>query len=83
MDTTIRIENEAILKGRWLRIHIPYDAKQSSMATIQNTGGSLLKKTKLYQGNNSIDISNITEETVNLKIETPLETILREIKINQ
>lgn len=80
---TIRIENETMVKGRWLRIHIPYDTRQGSTATIQDTGGSLLKKIKLYQGNNSIDISNLEEETVNIKIETPFETILREIKINQ
>ncbi len=72
-----------MVKGRWLRIHIPYDTKQLSTVTIQDTSGSLLKKTKLYQGNNSIDISNLAEETVNLKIETPFETILTEIKINQ
>ncbi len=82
MDTTIKIENEPILKGRWLRIHIPYDVNLLSTLSIQDTGGALLKKTKLYQGNNSIDISNIIEETINLKIETPLETIFREIKID-
>lgn len=71
-----------MLNGRWLRVYIPYDARQVSTASIQNTSGSLLKKTKLFEGNNSIDISNITDAVVNLKIETPFETILREIKIS-
>ena len=82
MITTIIIEKEAMIKGRWLRVHIPYETTRSSLATIQDAQGAMLKKINLFQRNNSIDISHIMDDTVNVKIETPLETIYREIKLS-
>jgi len=52
------------------------------VAKLQNENGVRLKKVTLKEGNNSIDISNIKNKIVNLKIETPYETILKKLNLS-
>lgn len=83
MNKGITIENEILLKGTWLRVNIPYKIMRKCSASIMDSQGALLRKLHLIEGSNVIDVSNIHCTTINLKIETPFETILKEVKLNQ
>ena len=78
-EITITTEKENY--GDWLKIYIPYPAKDKTTATVQNTHGEIIKHVKLNEGNNAIDISNIYEDIVDVKIDTPYEIVLRKINI--
>jgi hypothetical protein len=67
--------------GDWIKVFIPYSTTEKMTAHIQNDAGDILKMVKLIQGNNAIDISNVKNQTINLKIETPYETISKQIKV--
>lgn len=78
-EITIVAESEH--HGEWLKIYIPYAASHNTFASIQNTHGEVIKHLKLMEGNNAIDISTVDEEMIDVKVTTPYETILRQIKI--
>ncbi len=67
--------------GDWLKIFIPYPTAEKTSATIQNSHGEIIKHVKLNEGHNAIDISNVADDEVDVKIETPFEIILRKINI--
>jgi hypothetical protein len=77
----ISIQLEIQNHGEWIKIFIPYDSIEKMTARMQNDNGEVLKIVKLVQGNNAIDISNIKSKSINLKIETPFETISKRIVI--
>ncbi|MCY7292087.1 MAG: hypothetical protein LH615_07885 [Ferruginibacter sp.] len=81
MTSLITIETEKHNHGGWLKIYIPYHTTEKTIAIIQNTHGEVIKLIKLNEGTNSIDISNIFEEVVDVKIETAYEIILRKINL--
>lgn len=81
MTSQITIETEKQHYGNWLKINIPYPSLKKTTACLQNSHGEILKFVMLNEGNNTIDISNIVEEMVDVKIETPCEIILRKINI--
>jgi len=81
MTSQITIEAEKHNHGAWLKIYIPYPASDKTIAIIQNTHGEVIKYVNLNEGTNSIDISNIFEEVVDVKIETAYEIILRKINL--
>lgn len=78
-DISIQIEKQNY--GYWLTIYIPYTSDEEMKGILQNGHGEILKKVKLKQGNNSIDISNIKNTSINLKIETAYETILKKLNL--
>jgi hypothetical protein len=78
ISITIELQNH----GNWVKIFIPYSAPTKMMAILQNDYGEILKSVSLAEGNNSIDISNIKNSFVNIKIETPYETILKKLKLS-
>lgn len=82
MNTQITIKAELQHKGRWIKVNIP-SAKSSATAIVSSTQGEILKKVLLEAGNNAIDISGISNNSINIKVETDYETILKNIKLNQ
>ena len=81
MTSQITIEIEKHNHGDWLKIYIPYPTAEKTTASIQNSHGEIIKYLMLNEGNNAIDISNIEEHNVDVKIDTPFEIILRKINI--
>lgn len=81
MTKEIKIEVEKQNQGDWLNIYIPYKTDEDMFGILQNEHCETLKKVKLKQGNNSIDISNIKNRSINLKIETAYETILKNLNL--
>ncbi len=82
MSSAIRIQVEIQNHGYWLNVYITYQTDEEMVAKLQNENGEILKKVTLKEGNNSIDISNIKNKIVNLKIETPYETILKKLNLS-
>jgi predicted DNA-binding helix-hairpin-helix protein len=80
MEEMVRIEQEENNRSRWIKVFVPHKAVPGSNASIQDRQGVVLKRLSLNAGYNAIDISQIAEDTINIKIETPYETILKEIK---
>ena len=81
MITEIFIQTEKQNHGHWLKIFIPYPTLEKTTASIQNSHGEIIKHVLLNEGNNAIDISNIKEDVVDVKIDTPYEIVLRKINI--
>ena len=79
MIKEIDIQVERQNHGDWIKIFIPYPSDEKMLAVLQNEYGETIKRVKLTGGNNSIDISNITTASVNIKIETASETILKKL----
>jgi len=82
MMSEIRISTEKENFGDWLKIFIPYSTERIT-ACIQNSHGEIIRHVKLNEGNNAIDISSIEDESVDVKIDTPYETILRKVNISK
>lgn len=83
MTKEIKIEVEKQNHGDWLNIYIPYKTDEEMFGILQNEHCETLKKVKLKPGNNAIDISNIKHKSINLKIETAYETILKNLNLNE
>jgi hypothetical protein len=83
MTTEISIEVETQNHGNWIKIFIPYPSSEKMIATLQNVDGEVIKRVKLLSGNNAIDISQIIQSTILLKIESPFETISKKITLNK
>ena len=81
ITSLITILREKQNHGDWLKIFIPYAASDKTTAYIQNSHGQIIKHVYLNEGNNAIDISNIEEDIVDVKINTPHEIILKQIKL--
>ncbi len=81
MTKEIKIQLEKQNQGDWLNIYIPYKTDEAMTCLLQNEHGETLKKVQLKQGNNSIDISHINNKSINLKIETAYETILKNLNL--
>lgn len=81
MTKEIGIQVERQNHGDWIKVYIPYRSNERTFALLQNEYGEILRRVQLNEGNNSIDISHITGTSVNLKIETAYETILKQIKL--
>jgi hypothetical protein len=83
MEKSITIHTEIQNRGCWVKINIPYSAGEEIMASIFHENSELLKKVQLSEGNNAIDISGIYCQYIQVKVETPFETILKIEKIIQ
>ncbi len=83
MESNITITEEHSNKSNWLKIFIPKKVATTALAIIKKTDGDILRKITLDEGNNSIDITNINETTISVKVETPYETILKHLIINK
>lgn len=83
MNREITIKAELQHKGRWIKVNIPAPTQSPATATVSSAEGEVLKKVMLEEGNNAIDISGILNNSVNIKVETTFETILKHIKLNQ
>ncbi len=81
MSKQIEVAIEKMNRGNWLKVFIPYNTQKEMTATLQNHGGETLKKMKLESGNNLIDIEAIARQTISIKIDTPFETILKELNL--
>lgn len=82
MPVEISIEIERQNHGDWLNVYIPYQSDEAMACILQNEYGEVIKKVKLKAGSNSIDISSIKNTTINLKIETAYETILKKLNLD-
>jgi len=82
MTKEIDIQIERQNHGDWIKINMPYRSTEETFALLQNEYGEIIRRVKLTEGNNSIDISNINSSFINLKIETPYETILKKLKLS-
>ncbi|MEO6539758.1 MAG: hypothetical protein ABIN74_02160 [Ferruginibacter sp.] len=82
MAKDIHIQIERQNQGDWINIYIPYPSDEKMFGSLQNEQGEIVKKVTLKQGNNSIDISSIKSTSINLKIETAYQTILKKLKLS-
>ena len=82
MSTEITIQVETQSHGNWLKIFIPPASGGQSVACIQNNHGDTIRNVTLSSGNNAIDISQVTDTDIQVKIETYGETLLRKIQIH-
>jgi hypothetical protein len=80
MQDMVTIEQEENNRSRWIKVFVPFNASKGSSATIQDEHGTLLKRISLHGGHNAIDITGITISPFNIKVETPYETILKELR---
>lgn len=78
-EIDIQIDRENY--GDWIKIFIPYASDEQMFGILQNEQGATVKKLKLTEGYNSIDISNLNCAFIHLKIETPYETIFKKLKL--
>jgi hypothetical protein len=79
MTTEISIQVENQNHGNWIKIFIPYPSSEKMIATLQNVDGETIKRVNLLSGNNAIDISEIIQSTILLKIDSAFETISKKI----
>ncbi|HZV70262.1 MAG TPA: hypothetical protein VFG10_11990 [Saprospiraceae bacterium] len=79
MPGQIELVVEKMNHGHWLRVTVPYTTNIIMTAMLQNSKGEMLKTVKLVTGNNLIDIEMITDQNVSIKIDTPFETLLKEL----
>lgn len=79
MARQIELAIEKMNHGNWLKVSIPYTTPIAMTATLQNDHGQMLKMVKLVSGNNLIDLESISKQSVHIKIDTPFETILKEM----
>jgi hypothetical protein len=68
-------------RGNWLKVFIPYETTALMTGTLQNHCGEILKMMKLETGNNLIDIEAFTMQNISIRIDTPFETILKELNL--
>lgn len=80
MAEMITIEQEENNRSRWIKVFVPGKGNGESMASIQDRQGVILKRLSLNAGYNAIDISHIAENPISIKVETPYETVLKELK---
>lgn len=81
-ENNIHIQLDKQPQGNWLSIFIPQHQQQKNLAVITNEQGETLKRVNLQEGNNSVDISTLTDNYLHIKVETQQEIILKKIKIN-
>jgi hypothetical protein len=81
MTSEISIQIETQNHGDWIKIYIPYPSSEKMIATLQQVDGEVIKRVKLLSGNNAIDISQIIQSTILIKIESPFETISKKIML--
>lgn len=81
MADMVTIEQEENNRSRWIKVFVPTGAMEGSSVSIQDKQGALLKRISLNAGYNAIDISEVSETRINIKVETPYETILKEINL--
>ncbi len=82
MTKEIHIQVERQNRGEWINIYIPYPSDENMFGSLQNEEGEIVRRVKLKEGNNSIDISNIKTASINLKVETAYQTILKKLKLS-
>lgn len=61
--------------GLWLKIIIPYATERAMTATLQDPRGELIKQVRLISGNNLIDIEALPMKGIQVKIDTPYESL--------
>jgi hypothetical protein len=81
MVTQISIEIEKQNHANWIKIFMPYPSSEKMIATLQNEAGETIKRVKLLPGNNAIDISQIIQSTILVKIDCAFETISKKIML--
>lgn len=81
MISVITISVEIQNHGDWIKVFVPYETSKIMFAQLQNDSGEIIKRVKLMQGNNAIDISNEINQSINLKVETQFETIFKKINL--
>ena len=76
-QVTNRIELgiEKLSHGLWLKVIIPYATDHTMTATLQDQRGELLKQVQLISGNNLIDIEALAMKSIQVKIDTPYESL--------
>ena len=79
VSTQIELGIEKMNHGHWLKVRVPYTTTLAMTVTLQNNNGELLRSVNLMTGNNLIDIHSITKQSVHVKIDTPYESISREL----
>ena len=83
MTKEIDIQIERENHGDWIRICMPHQSRGNMLAIFQNDQGEIIKRVKLAAGSNAIDISHISNPSINLKIETPYQTICKKLILSE
>lgn len=79
-DFSILIEKHN--KGLWLKIITPPYLGDNTLLSILNNNGGVLKKISLSTGSNAIDLTQIHESVINVKIENDFKTIVKKIVLS-
>jgi hypothetical protein len=81
MPQQIEVALQKMNHGNWLKIVVPYKTSAGMTATLLKPGGETLTTMNLEVGNNLIDIGSFKQQTISIKIDTPYETLLKDLKL--
>lgn len=82
MTNRIELGIEKLSHGLWLKVIIPYATEHAMTATFQDQRGEMIRLVQLSHGNNLIDIEKLAMQTIRIKIDTPYETISKELLLD-
>ena len=82
MSPRIELAIEKMNHGNWLKVTVPYITTVAMTATLHNHKGEMLRKVKLASGNNMIDIEVFAIPSIRIKIDTPYETLFKELQLD-
>jgi hypothetical protein len=78
----IEIETQKLNRSCWLKITVIGEGHENLYATLQTIDGELIRKINLSEGVNMVDAVNIDYQSIQVKVETAFETVLKEIQLN-
>jgi hypothetical protein len=80
-DNQIRITAEFQHKGAWIKIIVPEFNKDDTVALLKSRSGTLIRRVQLQKGLNAIDVSQIDQPSIFVQVESPYETVLKELSL--
>lgn len=82
MEKEITIKFEKQHRGNWIKIYIPpTEHNHLNNVVLQNEDGQTIRSLQISNGVSAVDVSNILQESIDIKIETTYEIILKKIKL--
>jgi hypothetical protein len=81
MESKVLIEQEVQFRSRWIKVYVPPYSEQRCTASLLDKTGAELRRFFLNAGHNAIDVTDLKENPVHIKVETPFETVLKEINL--
>lgn len=83
MKEEITIKFEKQHRGNWLKIYIPpTEHNHLNNVVLQNEDGQTIRSLQISNGVSAVDVTNILNESIDIKIETTYEIVLKNIKLS-